>query len=522
MADAQVGLGRVGIWTAALDRQPASVARRAAQEIDRLGYGALWVGEATRREAFANAAMLLGWTSRLSVATGIANIWARDAQAMAAGQLTLAEAFPGRFLLGIGVSHRPLVDGRGHDYGRPLATMAAYLDAMDRAAYDAPRPAQRPPRLIAALGPAMLGLARDRADGAHPYFVPVEHTVGARRILGPDRLLCPEQAVVLEASPTAAREVARGGTPPATSDSRTTPATCPASASTTRTWPQRAATAWSTPWWPGETSTPWRAGSGAISTRAPTTWQSRCSTPTPQRCRARRGRRWRGSCWPASSHTAACRSGSGGRVGRVRARTTFEEGERIVMAGPLVVFGDFNCPYSALASARVDRIVDAGIADVEWRAVEHDPDIPPGGRPVTGELAQAYQREVEEVTGLLLPHEHLDLRVPAVQPNTAAAVTAFAAAAGGRADELRRELFQALWADGRNIGDPAELARLAGDSAPGSALRVERWRQQWVATDRHVVPMMIVPHGRVSRGLGALARLASIADRAGDPETARR
>lgn len=209
MAYDQLHLTRVGIWSAALDRQPAAEARAGAGEIERLGYGTLWVGEATRREAFANAATLLASTSRLIVATGIANIWARDAQAMAAGQLTLAEAFPNRFLLGIGVSHRPLVEGRGHSYRSPVANMVAYLDAMDRATYDSPRPTGQAPRLLAALGPKMLELARERAEGAHPYFVPVEHTIEARRILGPDRLLCPEQAVVIDSDPSRAREVAR-------------------------------------------------------------------------------------------------------------------------------------------------------------------------------------------------------------------------------------------------------------------------------------------------------------------------
>ncbi len=134
--------------------------------------------------------------------------------AMAAGQRTLCEAFPGRFLLGIGISHRPTVEGtRGHVYGPPLAEMRAYLDAMDAAPYDSLRAAEEP-RVLAALGPKMLELARDRAIGAHPYFVPVEHTRRAREILGPGPLLAPELAVVLERDPERAREIARRHTVP--------------------------------------------------------------------------------------------------------------------------------------------------------------------------------------------------------------------------------------------------------------------------------------------------------------------
>ncbi len=102
-------MGRIGLWTSALDRQPAAAVRQAVAEIEHLGFGALWVGEAARREAFANASLLLSASTELVVATGIANIWARDPMAMAAGQRTLAEAWGGRFLLGLGVSHQPLV-----------------------------------------------------------------------------------------------------------------------------------------------------------------------------------------------------------------------------------------------------------------------------------------------------------------------------------------------------------------------------------------------------------------------------
>ena len=201
---------RIGIWTSALDRQPAPVARRAARQIEQLGYGALWVGEASRREAFANASLLLSATDRLVVATGIANMWARDPMAMAAGQRTLAEAWDGRFLLGLGVSHDRLVEPRGHRYERPLTAMRNYLDAMDQAPYLAPEPDPTAlTRVLGALRPRMLALAAERTDGAHPYLVPVEHTEQARRILGPGKLLCPEVAVVVGSDRVAARRVAR-------------------------------------------------------------------------------------------------------------------------------------------------------------------------------------------------------------------------------------------------------------------------------------------------------------------------
>jgi probable F420-dependent oxidoreductase len=130
--------------------------------------------------------------------------------AMAAGHKTITSAYPDRFLLGIGVSHQPAVEAmRGHEYGKPVATMRAYLEAMDGALYFALPPPTEPVRVLAALGPKMLALAAEKASGAHPYFVPPEHTARAREILGPDRLLAPEQAVVLETDPPRARELAR-------------------------------------------------------------------------------------------------------------------------------------------------------------------------------------------------------------------------------------------------------------------------------------------------------------------------
>jgi probable F420-dependent oxidoreductase len=144
------------------------------------------------------------------VATGIASIYARGAMAMNAGWRTVSEAFPGRFLLGLGVSHQPAVEGlHGREYGPPLQAMREYLDTMDGALFFASEPTEAPQRVLAALGPKMLALAAQRTSGAHPYFVPVEHTAIARETLGPDALLCPEQMAVLETDPDQARQIAR-------------------------------------------------------------------------------------------------------------------------------------------------------------------------------------------------------------------------------------------------------------------------------------------------------------------------
>ena len=202
-------IGKIGVWTFEFEQQPWSAVAEAAAELDELGYGAIWFPESRGREVMAQSALLLGATRRAVIAPGIANLYARDAVAMAAGQRTLCEAFPGRYLLGIGVSHRPSVEQiRGHQYGPPIATMRAYLDAMDAAPHLPPR-AENEPRLLAALGPRMLKLAAERTLGAHPYFVPVEHTAFARQTMGDGPLLAPEQAVVLERDPDRAREIAR-------------------------------------------------------------------------------------------------------------------------------------------------------------------------------------------------------------------------------------------------------------------------------------------------------------------------
>jgi probable F420-dependent oxidoreductase len=201
-------MGRVGVWNSTLGGESASFEREAAAEVERLGYGTLWVGESPQaKEALVHSALLLGATQRMMVATGIASIWARDAIASARAN-ALAEAFDGRFVLGLGVSHAPAVSARGHDYRRPVSAMSTYLDAMDEAKYGGPLP-EPAPRLLAALRTKMLELSAQRAQGAHPYFVPVEHTARARAVLGPDPILAPEQTVVLDTDPERARRTAR-------------------------------------------------------------------------------------------------------------------------------------------------------------------------------------------------------------------------------------------------------------------------------------------------------------------------
>ncbi|MFL6053028.1 MAG: TIGR03620 family F420-dependent LLM class oxidoreductase [Actinoallomurus sp.] len=203
-------LGRVGVWLmTAISEVRAEEELRGAAVIEELGYSTYWFGEGPNtREAFTHAAVLLCGTKRLHVATGIANIFGRDAVAAANGANTLADAWPGRFMMGLGVSHAPLVKPRGHEYSKPVATMRTYLEALDVTEFGPPLP-ERPPRLLAALRGAMLRLAATRAQGAHTYFVPPEHTARAREVLGPEPILAPEQAVVLETDPDRARAAAR-------------------------------------------------------------------------------------------------------------------------------------------------------------------------------------------------------------------------------------------------------------------------------------------------------------------------
>jgi len=202
-------LGRLGVWTW-FDMMPAAKAAETTTRLEEWGYSALWLPEAVGRDPFATIAFLGAHTSRLVFATGIANLYALDAMTMNALRLTLGQTPGGRFVLGIGVSHGHLVAGvRGHEYGKPVTTMRNYLEAMSKALYLAAKPAVEPPIVLAALRPKMLALAAEKAAGAHPYFVPPEHTARAREILGKDAILAPEQKVLLCTDPAKARGVAR-------------------------------------------------------------------------------------------------------------------------------------------------------------------------------------------------------------------------------------------------------------------------------------------------------------------------
>jgi probable F420-dependent oxidoreductase len=196
-------LGKLGVW-AFIDNMTAPEAAKFAQQLEQWGYSALWIPEAVGRDPFSIISYMAVHTKKMIFATGIANIYARDPMSMNAIHNTLSELAPGRFVLGMGVSHAPLVkDIRGHDYLKPVSTMKNYLAAMDSALY---KPA---PILLGALRQHMLKLSADKASGAHPYFVPPEHTAWAREILGPEAWLCPEQMLVLESDVDKARGIAR-------------------------------------------------------------------------------------------------------------------------------------------------------------------------------------------------------------------------------------------------------------------------------------------------------------------------
>ena len=207
-------LGRFAVWCS-LESEPLARAVEAAERIEALGYSALWQPMSLQRDAMVTSSLQLAATRRLVLATGIATIYERSPLAMAAAQRTLFEQSDGRFLLGLGCSHAPFTEPLfGRAYAPPLAAVREYLDRMDAGLALPGAPAARSeapvlPRVLAALGPKMLALARDRAQGAHPYFMPPEHTRRAREILGPGPWLCPEVKVVLETDPARARALAR-------------------------------------------------------------------------------------------------------------------------------------------------------------------------------------------------------------------------------------------------------------------------------------------------------------------------
>ena len=202
-------LGKLGVWCPT-DALTATQLDELARRVEALGYAALWYPESRGHEAFSLASFFLGRTKKLIVATGIANIYARDATTAKLGQYTLSKLYGGRFLLGLGVSHVPMVEQlRGHRYGKPVATMRAYLDGMDRAAALVPKLEDPPPTVLAALGPHMTALAAQRTAGIHPYNVTPEHTARARQAIGPQPWICVEQMVLLLEDPARARAVAR-------------------------------------------------------------------------------------------------------------------------------------------------------------------------------------------------------------------------------------------------------------------------------------------------------------------------
>ncbi len=202
-------LGRLGAWTFAFDEMPASRVRVDARRLETLGFGALWVPEgSSSRDIFAHLALLLSATDRIAVASGIANITARQPEVMAQGARTLVDGWGERMVIGVGVGHGYSTEARGIAWSQPLERMRAYLDKMDAAPWGW-EPHVEPRRLLAALGDGMLGLAAERALGAHTYFAPVAHTAHAREVLGPAPVLAVELTAVAETDAERARGRAR-------------------------------------------------------------------------------------------------------------------------------------------------------------------------------------------------------------------------------------------------------------------------------------------------------------------------
>lgn len=169
----------------------------------------------------------------------------------------------------------------------------------------------------------------------------------------------------------------------------------------------------------------------------------------------------------------------------------------------LRIYGDFNCPYSALASFRADALLRAGTY-LQWCAVERDPSIPEAGQPVGPELRAGLDDELRHVHSLLLPHEQLTLRVPSALPNTASWAVAFASLTGEQPHAFRRQAFGAVW----GAQPMLDQSHLSAD-AQGIEL-ARRWQAEWFGFERPIVPALVLPDGYVSRGLGALSRLAAL------------
>jgi len=198
-------LGRLGVWYP-VDRLDGAGIRRFLRTVEEIGYSTLWYPEAVGYESLSIASFMLANTTRLVIGSSIANIYARDAFTARRGLRTLSALYDDRFVLGLGVSHVPLVEGlRGHVYDKPVPAMRRYLEGL----YEDPSNAAEWPLVIAALGPLMLKLAAERTAGAVPYNVTPEHTRMARTALGPDKLLAVEQKVCLQPDAAAARALGR-------------------------------------------------------------------------------------------------------------------------------------------------------------------------------------------------------------------------------------------------------------------------------------------------------------------------
>ncbi len=196
---ARIDIGPVGLWTFQLDAHPTARVRDVVAEVEGMGWPCLWRPETTGRDALVSCAQMLEATSTMKVATGIAQIHARHPLTQRNAARTLHESSGGRFLLGLGVSHAPMIERvRKLDYSKPYTEMVEYLAAMAEAPFSAVAAEDEPPTVLAALGPKMLRLAASAADGAHPYFSPVEHTAFARETMGDGPLLAPEQMVVID------------------------------------------------------------------------------------------------------------------------------------------------------------------------------------------------------------------------------------------------------------------------------------------------------------------------------------
>lgn len=198
-------LGSIGVWSGLLRRGERSAALAASTELEQLGYEALWMSGGDRADLKDRILGMLGATKNVVVATGIVSIWTHPAQVIAQETHEIKQQYPGRYLLGVGISHEHAVTAAGIKYDKPLSKLAAYLDELDAA----PTPVPVDERILASLGPRSLRLARDRSLGTHPYFMPVEHTRIAREAVGPGKIVATELMVVVEPDPERARAIAR-------------------------------------------------------------------------------------------------------------------------------------------------------------------------------------------------------------------------------------------------------------------------------------------------------------------------